>query len=76
MIIVEKENKKILSSTGYNYIYDKRTGFFMRWGKTLEDDPQFSPYGPELVDMELSINGCPNNCPFCYKNNNSSKPTN
>ncbi len=76
MEIVEKEHGKVLLSEDYNFIFNKKNGFFARWGKTLKDDPDFSPYGPELIDMELSINGCPNNCSFCYKSNSSSEPTN
>jgi hypothetical protein len=76
MKIIEKGNGKALFSENYNYIFRKSDGFFMRWGKTTQEDPQFSPYGPELIDMELSINGCPNNCSFCYKSNNSSEPIN
>jgi len=34
------------------------TGFHGRWGKTEQDDPQFSPFGPEILDIEISVNGC------------------
>jgi len=57
-------------------MFNKQNGFFVRWGKTKQDDPQFSPYGPELLDLEISINGCPNNCKFCYKENTNNSPTN
>jgi len=45
-------NTKAFRSPIYNYIFDKKTGFFVRWGKTLEDDPPFSPYGPELEKIK------------------------
>lgn len=66
---------KFQRSPDYNYNFDKRTGFFMRWGETLEDDPDFSPVGPELLDCEIVINGCPNACHFCYKGNTNVPPT-
>lgn len=58
-------------SPEYNWNYDSKTGFFMRWGKTQEDDPEFSPIGPEILDLEVSTichgPGIP--CSFCYKGN-------
>jgi len=73
-IMIEGKKKKVFFSEGYNFVYNKDNGFFARWGKTKEDDPECSPFGPELVDMELStvchgINGVI--CPFCYKSNTS-----
>lgn len=45
----------------------------MRWGKTQEDNPEFSEFGPELLDIEISAGKCSGNCPFCYKENSSNK---
>lgn len=67
---------KKVRSNNYNYNFNTETGFFARWGKTPEDDPMFSPFGPEILDLEISINGCPNGCKFCYKANTNTKPTN
>ncbi len=64
---------KILKSPRYNYMFDNTTGFFARWGKTLEDNPEMSPFGPEIADIEISTicHGVDNKvCKFCYKNNN------
>ncbi len=53
-------------------------GELLRWGKTYEDDPDFSPIGPEIADIEISSGGCPGilnsagkpvGCSFCYKDN-------
>lgn len=63
-------------SPEYNYNFNTETGFFVRWGKTLAEDPRFSPFGPEILDLEISINGCPNKCPMCYKDNTNKLPTN
>jgi len=62
MMIVDGELKKIFRSKDYNFDFDKTNGNFMRWGKTTasKDDPQFSPFGPEILDIEISVNGCPN----------------
>jgi radical SAM protein with 4Fe4S-binding SPASM domain len=56
----------------YNYNYDTKTGQFSRWGKTLEEDPDYSNHN-EILDIEITTK-ChgPNNklCSFCYKSNN------
>lgn len=53
-IVHENEKHKLFRSPEYNFNLDKKTGEFARWGKTLEDDPEFSPYGPEILDLEIS----------------------
>jgi len=63
-------------SLTYNYNFDENTGYFERWGKTVADDPEFSIFGNEILDIEITdicngVNG--KVCPFCYKSN---KPTN
>ena len=63
-------------SEGYNYNFCKDTGYFKRWGKTEQDDPTFSPVGPEILDCEITVNSCPNNCKFCYKGNTNAPATN
>jgi len=76
MKIVENDKMKLVLSPDYNYKLDKVTGFHARWGRTYEDDPQFSPYGPEILDLEISSGGgCMGNCPFCYKCNGGAAPT-
>lgn len=71
--ILENEKGKRLFSESYNFFFDKRSGFFARWGKTHEEDPLFSPFGPEICDMEIStvcsgVEGI-GPCKFCYKSN-------
>jgi len=81
-MILDNQDAKVCLGEDYNFIFlkkaikDYRVGFFMRWGKTVEDNPKFSPIGPEILDIEISTNGCPNACPFCYKNNKNLPPTN
>lgn len=61
---------KIFRSDNYNFNFSLRDGTFARWGKTQEDDPEWAPYGPEIMDIEISEGfGCPVSCPFCYKGN-------
>lgn len=66
----------MVRSENYNYNFEKATGHFMRWGKTLNDDPVMAPW-PEILDIEVEerCNGVPNSsgiespCSFCYKAN-------
>lgn len=72
-IIKESKDIKILSSQNYNFYFDKKSGFFARWGKTQDDDPDYSPIGPEIADIEIStvcsgVKGI-GVCKFCYKSN-------
>lgn len=67
----ETKDYKIVKSKNYNFVFNKNTGFCLRFGETLKDDPIMSPW-PELLDIEIStvchgINGKP--CSFCYKGN-------
>ena len=75
-ILVDSPRAKVLIGTDYNYIFIKENGFFQRWGTTIDDDPLYSPIGPEILDIEVSVNGCPNACSFCYKSNTNEEPTN
>jgi len=54
MIIEENKEEKKLRSTSYNFNFNKVSGYFERWGRTFEDDPDYSPYGPEILDLEIS----------------------
>lgn len=68
--INQTETRKSLRSPSYNYDFYTRTGLFARWGTSKEDDPQYSEFGPEIVDIEISSGaGCPMSCPYCYKGN-------
>lgn len=72
MKLFENEKVKILRSEEVNYNFDKETGFMATWGKTLKDDPDYSPYGPFILDIEVTtICKGPNGklCEFCYKSN-------
>jgi len=64
-VIRENDQGKICSSKDYNFIFNKCSGDFARWGRTKEEDPQFSPVGPEILDLEISVNGCSMGCNFC-----------
>ena len=83
--ILNSPEMKLFRSPGYNFnffkkegVYNgqhKKAGQFERWGAKLEDDPDFSPYGPEILDLEVSTGECLGNCPFCYKCNGSGVET-
>jgi hypothetical protein len=71
-VVKENDYAKIVRSENYNYNFDKETGFFQRWGKTTEDDPQVCPVGCEIADIEVttSCSGVGGKlCKFCYKSN-------
>ena len=67
--VLEVDNFKSVRSPEYNYTFDKRTGLFLRWGKTPGDDPALSPLGPEIADIEISTGDCSGGCSWCYKSN-------
>jgi len=78
---IEGKESKIFTSESYNFVFSKVDGRFWRWGKTKDEDPMFSPFGPELLDIEISINGCPNagrtdGCKYCYKGNTNGPASN
>lgn len=64
----------------YHCFFNKMSGFTIRFGKTFDDEPKYCDLGPEILDLEISVNGCPkvggHNCKFCYKNNSDKPPTN
>jgi len=74
--LIDTKKTKAIFSPDYNYTFDKTTGLTYRWGKTLEDDPQYCPFGPEILDLEVSEGGCSGKCPWCYKSNKGGHPIN
>lgn len=66
--LLEDETFKIIKSKGFNMLFNKKTGYTETWGKTREEDPPFSPFGPVIADIEVSTI-CHQNCSFCYKSN-------
>jgi MoaA/NifB/PqqE/SkfB family radical SAM enzyme len=57
-------------SSNYNWEFNTKTGEFKRWGYTFENDPSYSPFGPEILDIEISTI-CHQGCLHCYKSNTS-----
>ena len=68
-LITEIGTKKFLMSENYNFVFNKESGFFARWGASKEDDPDYSAFGPEILDIEISTGKCSQKCRFCYKSN-------
>jgi hypothetical protein len=69
-MIKETPTIKICNTPNYKYIFNKIDGKFIRWGETLKDNPEYSPVGPELLDIEISTI-CHQGCAHCYKSNTS-----
>ena len=70
-------NVKIIEGKDFNHYFRKSDGLSLTWGKTKDDDPEFSPVGPLIADIEI-VKGCRGIrnkdgirkvCPFCYKSN-------
>lgn len=66
-LIKDTPYNKTVRSSDYNFNFWKHNGHFMRWGETVDDDPNFSPIGPEILDIEISTGDCSGNCSWCYK---------
>lgn len=54
MQLFEDDKVKIVKSPEYNTYFRKSDGLFLRFGKTEEDDPNFSPFGNEILDIEVT----------------------
>lgn len=74
--IIQNHRYKHFRSDLYNYAFDLRSGHFKRWGKTEKSQPPWSPYGPEVLNVEISAGaGCPMHCAVCYKKGNTTGDT-
>jgi hypothetical protein len=51
--VIENDEYKLVRSEDYNYNFNKKNGFFARWGKMLDDDPIMAP-SCEIADIEIS----------------------
>lgn len=74
MRIIESRVHKNLFSENFSYYFNKETGFTYIQGKTENDNPEYSEFGPMIADIEITTKcsgprGIP--CPFCYKSNTS-----
>lgn len=70
--IMDGKIVKVCMGEDYNFVFNKISGNFSRWGSMYEDDPDFSPIGGEILDIEITTicNGIKGKlCPFCYKSN-------
>lgn len=75
-VVNDDKLDKRLRSKNYNYNFNKVSGLLVRWGSTILDDPYWCPSGPEILDIEITTDSCPNLCPFCYKSNTNSSAKN
>lgn len=80
--VIDSKDEKILASSNANYIFNKKTGEMLTWGKTLKDDVEAFP-APTILDLEITTlcNGVGHFgeeklCPFCYKSNEGFKGEN
>mgnify|MGYP000439193913 CR=1 FL=1 len=66
--VLDTTDWKYARSEEYNFDFNKKDGLFVRWGKTLDDDPEYSVFGNEILDIEVSTI-CHRACSWCYKSN-------
>lgn len=64
---------KALRSDTFNYNFYKDTGLMITWGRTINEDAESSPFGPTILDIEISTicTGSGKPCKFCYKSNSA-----
>ena len=67
--IINSSTRRIVKSPNYNYYFNKKTGYFARWGATKKEDPVVA-VGCEIADIEIVSGKCLGKCNFCYKCNN------
>ena len=67
--IVDTDKVKVLKSENYNFLFNKKNGYFAKWGKRTEDDIDLKLARADIADIEISTS-CFQNCPMCYKSNN------
>lgn len=75
--IMDNKLHKVIKSENFNMIFNKENGFTATWGKTTEEDPDWCPAGPIILDMEVVAacrgvrdkSGKRVPCAFCYKSN-------
>jgi sulfatase maturation enzyme AslB (radical SAM superfamily) len=67
-LVKESPDLKITHAddNSYNSVFNKKTGYFARWGHTKEADPIKGTV--EIMDLEISQGTCLD-CDFCYKGN-------
>jgi len=61
---------KVITGPDFNTMFNMSDGRTYTWGARFEDDPQFCPIGPLILDIEVSTI-CNGSCSFCYKSNTS-----
>jgi hypothetical protein len=72
-VFVENGIKKLRSKV-LNYDFNLENGFTKVWGETEEDNPEYSPFGCLIADIEITekcagIGKEGILCPYCYKSN-------
>lgn len=81
-LVLDTHNYKVVTNSNktYHLYFNKLDGITWRFGVDPNDEPKFCPLGPEILDLEISVNGCPTiggrSCKFCYKNNTNAAPSN
>lgn len=60
---------RTFNSSDFRQRFDTETGLHVYWGATPAETPEWCPYGPNILDIEISSGRCRGNCKFCYKDN-------
>ena len=69
---IDTPKNKAYFSEDFNYVFDKRDGRTVTWGRTYDEDPDVAPFNM-ILDFEITerCSGIGNYgpCKFCYKSN-------
>jgi len=55
---------RVFRTEGYKSVFDFKTGYFLSKNKK-----NYSPFGPETLEVEITKGNCPHKCKFCYRYN-------
>jgi len=51
---IENDEVKIVKSKNFNNYFNKKSGLNIMFGATQEENPEYSPFGPMIADIEIT----------------------
>lgn len=62
---------RVIKTKEYKSVFDFKTGYFLSFNKN-----NYSPFGPETLEIEIAKGNCPHKCKFCYRYNQNEESKN